>query len=102
MTQWGGWGVDVRVARDRAVVVDDAPRVVQERVLIVKDDAAARAGLEQLVKSWGFMAESAGDGKEALEKSHELPARDRDYRHGDAAHGRARPSCARCSSRAPT
>ncbi len=60
--------MDVRVARDRAVVVDDAPRVVQERVLIVEDDAAARAGLEQLVKSWGFMAESAGDGKEALEK----------------------------------
>ena len=60
--------MDVRVARDRAVVADDAPRVVQERVLIVEDDAAARAGLEQLVKSWGFMAESAGDGKEALEK----------------------------------
>ena len=51
-----------------AVAVDDAPRVVQERVLIVEDDAAARAGLEQLVKSWGFIAESAGDGEEALEK----------------------------------
>jgi len=51
-----------------AVAVDDAPRVVQERVLIVEDDAAARAGLEQLVQSWGFIAESAGDGEEALEK----------------------------------
>jgi DNA-binding NtrC family response regulator len=43
-------------------------KVVQERVLIVEDDAAARAGLEQLVQSWGFMAESACDGEEALEK----------------------------------
>jgi DNA-binding NtrC family response regulator len=55
-------------AGDVAVAVDDAPRVVQERVLIVEDDAAARVGLEQLVKSWGFIAESAGDGEEALEK----------------------------------
>jgi DNA-binding NtrC family response regulator len=51
-----------------AVAVDEVPRVVQERVLIVEDDSAARTGLEQLVKSWGFVAESAGDGEEALEK----------------------------------
>ena len=37
-----------------------------ERVLIVEDDAAARVGLEQLVRSWGFAAESASDGEEAL------------------------------------
>ena len=41
---------------------------VAERVLIVEDDAPARVGLEQLVKSWGFVAESAGDGEEALAK----------------------------------
>ena len=41
---------------------------VTERVLIVEDDAAARVGLEQLVKSWGFLADSACDGEEALEK----------------------------------
>ena len=41
---------------------------VAERVLIVEDDAAARVGLEQLLKSWGFMAESAADGEEALGK----------------------------------
>jgi DNA-binding NtrC family response regulator len=41
---------------------------VSERVLIVEDDGAARVGLEQLVKSWGFTAESASDGEEALEK----------------------------------
>jgi DNA-binding NtrC family response regulator len=39
-----------------------------ERVLIVEDDTSARIGLEQLVRSWGFLAESAGDGEEALEK----------------------------------
>src|SRR5436190_22089770 len=39
-----------------------------ERVLSVEDDSAARVGLEQLVKSWGFMAESATDGEDALEK----------------------------------
>jgi DNA-binding NtrC family response regulator len=47
---------------------DSQSNVVSERVLIVEDDAAARVGLEQLVKSWGFVAESAGDGEEALEK----------------------------------
>ena len=39
-----------------------------ERVLIVEDDAAARVGLEQLVRSWGFLAEAAVDGEDALEK----------------------------------
>jgi DNA-binding NtrC family response regulator len=49
-------------------VVEVEPKVTSERVLIVEDDPAARHGLEQLVKSWGFIAESAGDGEEALEK----------------------------------
>ena len=39
-----------------------------ERVLIVEDDSAARVGLEQLVQSWGFVAESAIDAQEALTK----------------------------------
>jgi len=43
-------------------------KVTAERVLIVEDDPSARSGLEQLVKSWGFIAESASDGEEALEK----------------------------------
>jgi DNA-binding NtrC family response regulator len=51
-----------------AVSIDDTVRVGQERVLIVEDDPAARAGLEQLVRAWGFLAESACDGEEALEK----------------------------------
>jgi DNA-binding NtrC family response regulator len=37
-------------------------------VLIVEDDASARVGLEQLLKSWGFVAESAVDGVDAMEK----------------------------------
>ena len=41
---------------------------VAERVLIVEDDAAARVGLEQLLRSWGFVAESAVDGEDALAK----------------------------------
>ncbi len=48
--------------------IDEAPHSVAERVLIVEDEPAARSGLEQLVKSWGFVAESAGDGEEALQK----------------------------------
>src|SRR5438128_1434207 len=43
-------------------------KAVSERVLIVEDEPAARVGLEQLVRSWGFLAESAADGEEALEK----------------------------------
>jgi DNA-binding NtrC family response regulator len=50
-----------------ATAIDSAPAVA-ERVLIVEDDSAARMGLEQLVKSWGFIAESAADGEEALDK----------------------------------
>src|SRR5436190_1217931 len=50
-----------------ATAVDSGP-AVGERVLIVEDDSAARLGLEQLVKTWGFIAEAAADGEEALEK----------------------------------
>jgi DNA-binding NtrC family response regulator len=40
-------------------------------VLIVEDDAAQRLGLQQLLRGWGFVAEAAVDGQDALEK---LPA----------------------------
>jgi DNA-binding NtrC family response regulator len=49
-------------------LADGAAQSLSERVLIVEDDAAARVGLEQLVRSWGFIAESASDGEEALRK----------------------------------
>ncbi len=48
--------------------VRQAKTTVAERVLIVEDDSAARVGLEQLVKAWGFLAESACDGEEGLAK----------------------------------
>ena len=51
----------------KMTLLQDAPALA-ERVLIVEDDASARVGLEQLVKSWGFLAESASDGEEALAK----------------------------------
>ena len=50
------------------VLLGTSPALVSERILIVEDDGAARTGLEQLVKSWGFTADSASDGEEALEK----------------------------------
>src|ERR1051326_3117295 len=50
------------------IVEGEGKGVVSERVLIVEDDPAARVGLEQLVKSWGFIAEAASDGERALAK----------------------------------
>src|SRR5581483_8939480 len=49
-------------------LTDTTQKSGAERVLIVEDEPAARNGLEQLVKSWGFVAESATDGEDALEK----------------------------------
>src|SRR6476661_10378656 len=49
-------------------ILEAESKVIAERVLIVEDDGSARVGLEQLVRSWGFIAESACDGEEALEK----------------------------------
>jgi DNA-binding NtrC family response regulator len=38
-----------------------------ERVLIVEDEPSTRLGLTELVRTWGFAAESAADGEEALQ-----------------------------------
>ncbi len=38
------------------------------RVLIVEDDVAARRGLTELVRAWGYEAEGAADGQEGLER----------------------------------
>jgi DNA-binding NtrC family response regulator len=59
---------EVPVTVSMAETTADPPKAVGERVLIVEDDSAARMGLEQLVKSWGFVAEAAIDGEDALEK----------------------------------
>jgi DNA-binding NtrC family response regulator len=37
-------------------------------VLLVEDDAAARVGLQQLIRGWHFDVETAADGEEALQK----------------------------------
>ena len=37
-----------------------------ERVLIVEDDDAARLGLTELVRTWGFTVDAAADGEAAL------------------------------------
>ena len=42
--------------------------VSRDRVLIVEDDPTTRLGLTELVRTWGFTAEAAADGAEALQR----------------------------------
>ena len=51
-----------------ATDAERASGTATERVLIVEDDSATRGGLTELVRTWGFLAESASDGEEGLEK----------------------------------
>src|SRR6185437_514854 len=44
------------------------------RVLIVDDEEYQRSGLASMVRSWGFAADTAADGQEALEKLAAEPA----------------------------
>ena len=39
-----------------------------ERVLIVEDEPSTRLGLTELVRTWGFTADSAVDGEDALQR----------------------------------
>ena len=39
-----------------------------ERILVVEDEPATRLGLTELVRTWGFTADAAADGEEALQK----------------------------------
>ena len=55
-------------AAETPPLTETPPKFVGERVLIVEDELSARVGLEQLVKSWGFVADSATDGEDALVK----------------------------------
>jgi DNA-binding NtrC family response regulator len=48
-------------------MVHSAPMTSQaERVLIVEDEDATRVGLAELVRTWGFVTDSAPNGEEAL------------------------------------
>jgi DNA-binding NtrC family response regulator len=51
----------------RETPAKSSPNHALARVLVVEDDASARAGLTELVQSWGFDTESARDGQEGLE-----------------------------------
>ena len=59
--------VEGSISDDRLKKVAEASHAA-ERVLIVEDDPATRSGLTELVRTWGFTAEAAADGAEALEK----------------------------------
>src|SRR5580765_2727430 len=60
--------VTITTSGETISTATSTPKATTERVLIVEDDSAARVGLEQLVKSWGFVAESATDGEDGLAK----------------------------------
>jgi DNA-binding NtrC family response regulator len=44
------------------------PTTSGERVLIVEDEPSTRLGLTELVRTWGFITDSAADGEEALQR----------------------------------
>ncbi len=46
----------------------DRVKASGERVLVAEDDDAARLGLVELVRTWGYVAEEAVDGDDALAK----------------------------------
>jgi DNA-binding NtrC family response regulator len=53
----------------RAVESDNAAQEAHSsRVLVVEDDVAARRGLCELLRAWGYAAEGAVDGEDALGK----------------------------------
>jgi DNA-binding NtrC family response regulator len=43
------------------------------RVLVVDDEESQRSGLASMISSWGFLAETACDGQEALDKLQSIP-----------------------------
>ena len=49
-------------------LTDSAAANLGERLLIVEDEATTRLGLTELVRTWGFVADAASDGEEALRK----------------------------------
>ena len=59
--------VEASISDDRLKKVAEVSHAA-ERVLIVEDDPATRSGLTELVRTWGFTAEAAADGAEALER----------------------------------
>jgi DNA-binding NtrC family response regulator len=56
-----------------AAMVEDKPRA-PVRVLIVDDEENQRLGLANMVSGWGYQAQTASDGVDALEKLASFPA----------------------------
>lgn len=54
--------------RGATILTGGKPDTACERVLVVEDEPATRIGLTELVRMWGFVAESAANGEEALER----------------------------------
>lgn len=46
--------------------------MAQAKILIADDEPASRAGLQELLASWGYEVDVAADGQQALEKAAEL------------------------------
>ena len=83
------------------MATDPAPSDDRVRILVVEDDAAARVGFQQLLRSWGYAVEAAADGEDALAEGPRLPPGHRPQRSRDAEARRPRPARAPCSRRAP-
>ena len=48
-------------------MLDSSP-MSDHRVLIVDDEEAARQGLSEVIASWGYVTETAADGRDATER----------------------------------
>jgi PleD family two-component response regulator len=68
--------------------MNNAVSPASARVLIVDDEETQRNGLASMVTSWGFAAETASDGQDALDKVNNGSGSSSGDGLDDAAHGR--------------
>jgi len=62
-----------RLALYRIGVMDTALSGMKTRVLVADDEESQRLALAKIIRSWGFAAETAADGQEALDKLNQVP-----------------------------
>src|SRR5579864_4809642 len=53
--------------------MDTALSGMKTRVLVADDEESQRLALAKIIRSWGFAAETAADGQEALDKPNQVP-----------------------------
>jgi DNA-binding NtrC family response regulator len=53
--------------------MDTALSGMKTRVLVADDEESQRLALAKMIRSWGFAAETASDGQEALDKLNQVP-----------------------------